>query len=246
MISGLATIENAMRPKLTQLEIIANNLANVNTTGFKRDRSFLEVLQQSITTADGTSTEDVEEIRQYTDFSQGSLNKTGNPLDVAIKGRGFMAIETPNGTRYTRNGNFQLSTDGTLVTSEGFPVIGQAGRIRFPNVDRVQQGNISIAGSGEIMLDKETIGQLRIVDFEKPELLQKDHQSLFIADPSQQVIEKADSDTSFRQGYLEDSNVNGIEEMIQMIELTRSFEADQKALHAEDGSIEKSIEVGKV
>jgi len=246
MINGLSSLEDAMRPKLTQLEIIANNLANVNTTGFKRDRSFLKVLQQSIPTADGTATEDVQQVRQYTDFSQGSLNKTGNPLDVAIKGRGFMVVETPNGIRYTRNGNFQLSTDGTVVTSEGFPVLGQAGRIRFPNVERVQQGTVSIAGSGEIMLDKETIGQLRIVDFEKPQLLQKDHQSLFIADPGQPVIEKTESDTSIRQGYLEDSNVDGIEEMIAMIELTRSFEADQKALHAQDSSIEKSIEVGKV
>jgi flagellar basal-body rod protein FlgF len=246
MINALAALEDAMRPKLTQLEIIANNLANVNTTGFKRDRSFLEVLQQTITNADGSATEDVEEIRQYTDFSQGSLNKTGNSLDVALKGRGFMVVETPNGMRYTRNGNFQLSTDGTVVTSEGFPVMGLNGRIQFPNVQRLQQGTISIAGSGEIMLDKETIGQLRVVDFEETGLLKKDHQSLFMADPNQRIVEGIGKETSIRQGYLEDSNVEGIEEMIAMIELTRSFEADQKALHAEDQSIEQSIQIAKV
>jgi len=247
MIGGLYSSEAAMRPKMAQLEILANNLANINSTGFKRDRAFLEVLTKTIEGApDGTAAQEVEVVRQHTDFSEGSLNETGNPLDVAIRGRGFLVVDTPNGVRYTRNGNMQLSTDGTLVTSEGFPVMGTKGRIQFPDLQRFVQGSVKIADSGEVVVDKDIIGHLRIVDFLDLNGLKKDHQSLFMADPFMPVIEGPGQSTAVKQGFLEESNVEGIEEMVAMIELSRSFEADQKALQAQDASLEKSIEVGRL
>lgn len=247
MIKGLASSEASMRPKMARLEVLANNLANINSTGFKRDRVFVELLKESaVAQAQGKGDLEGVKVTQYTDFSEGSLQQTGNPLDLALQGRGFFVVDTPRGQRYTRNGNFKLSTDGSLITSEGYSVQGDGGKIRFPDIRKLQEGKVAISDTGEITLDREQMGHLRVVDFADLTRLQKDHQSFFMAEPGNIMMEGPGNGTAVRQGYLEESNVEGIEEMITMIELNRNFETDQKVIQAQDATIDKSLEVGRL
>ncbi len=247
MIKGLYTSETSMRPMMARMEVIANNLANINSTGYKRDRVFVRMLKDSAAVqAEGKGEMEGVDAQKYIDFSEGSLNQTGNPFDLAIQGRGFFAVETPNGVRYTRNGNFKLNTDSVLVTGDGYPVLASTGAVQLPHLDKTQQANVRISETGEVIVDKDTIARLRIVDFDRLDLLKKDQKSLFVADSGETIIEGPGQLTSVRQGYLEESNVEGIEEMIAMIEMHRNFEMNQKAIQSQDATLEKSNEVGKL
>ncbi len=247
MIRGLQTAEAAMRPKLMRMELIANNLANVNTTGFKRDRLFVQMLKDSSApTADAAGDLSGVSVTQGIDFTEGSLRQTGNPLDVAIQGRGFFAVNTPDGVRFTRSGSFRLSTDGSLVNADGYQVVGTSGPIQFPDVQKLQQATVSVSETGEVMIDRETIGKIRVVDFPDASVLSKETASLFKAAPGAAETDGPVSPSAVKQGYLEESNVNGVEEMIAMTEIQRSFDTDQKVLQAMDDSLTKSLEVGKM
>ena len=247
MIDGIQTAETAMRPKLTRMELIANNLANVNTTGFKKDRLFIRMLNDSVAAGtDAAGDLDGLQVTQATDFTEGSLRQTGNPLDVAIQGRGFFVVNTPDGERYTRAGGFQLSPGGILINGAGAQVEGTGGPIRFPDMTRVAQASVTISESGEVMIDKETIGKLRVVDFADTSVLAKETASLFTAPPGTPLIEGPAGDATVRQGCLEESNVDPVHEMIAMTELQRSFDTDQKVLQALDDSVTQSLQVGKV
>jgi flagellar basal-body rod protein FlgF len=247
MIKGIFSSEASMRPKMAKLEVIANNLANINSTGFKKDLLFMQMLKDSASAqASGKGELDGLKINRATDFSDGVLNQTGNTFDLALQGRGFFVAETPQGMRYTRNGNFKLSADGVLTTADGYPVMGAGGRIQLPQKERMQQGVITVTDTGEIVLNKEIIAKLRIADFEDLGTLKKDQKSFFAASGAERILEGADTTTYVKQGFLEGSNVEGIEEMIAMVELTRGFETDQKIITAQDSTIEKSLEVGRV
>jgi len=247
MIKGIQAAETSMRPKMMRLEVIANNLANVSTTGFKRERLFVQMLKDSSAPqADPTGELDGVKVTEGIDLTQGSLQQTTNPLDVALQGRGFFVVDTPRGVRYTRNGSFHLATDGTLVNSDGFPVAGANGQIHFPDLQHLQQGTVSITETGEILVDKDTIGKLRVVDFADATGLKKDTASLIEAPPEKPVQEGPGPATAVKQGFVEESNVDGVEEMIAMTELQRSFETDQKVLQAMDDSLTKTMEVGKL
>jgi flagellar basal-body rod protein FlgF len=247
MIKGIYSAEAAMRPKMTQMEVLANNLANINSTGFKKDLVFMRMLKESAAgSPDGRTDMTGVEARKAVDFSEGSLQQTGNPLDLAIEGPGFFAVDTPRGMRLTRNGNFKLSPDGTLVTGEGYAVLSTAGPITIPRADKLPKGSISINEAGELSSDKEPFGRIQLVNVDRPDMLQKDHESLFMPDPRDPVRDIQEDQTVIRQGYLEESNVEGIEEMIAMIELNRSFETDQKMIQAQDQSLDRVMEIGRV
>jgi flagellar basal-body rod protein FlgF len=246
MIKGIQTAETAMRPKMARMEVIANNLANVNTTGFKRDRLFVQMLNDSVGgKTDAAGDLDGVRVTEGVDFSEGSLRQTGNPLDVAIQGRGFFAVNTPGGVRFTRNGSFRLSADGSLVNTDGYQVEGTGGAIRFPGIEKLQQATVSIAETGEVLIDKDPIGRLRIVEFADTSVLSKESASLFSAAPGALMTEGSSS-SAVKQGVLEESNVDGVEEMIAMTELQRSFDTDQKVLQALDDSVAKSLDVGRL
>jgi flagellar basal-body rod protein FlgG len=247
MIKGIYAAEAAMRPKMTRMEVLANNLANINSTGFKKDRVFMSMLKESAAgrTDDRTDMAGVD-ARRAIDFSGGSLQQTGNPLDLAIEGPGFFAVETPRGIRLTRNGNFKLSPDGTLITGEGYAVLSSAGHITIPQADRIPKESISINEAGLLSTGKETIGRIQLVDVERTASLQKDHESLFIPDPRDPIRDIEEDQTVIRQGYLEESNVEGIEEMIAMIELSRSFETDQKMIQAQEQTLDRVMDLGRV
>lgn len=245
MIKGLYS--SGARTLMVKIEVLANNLSNIHTDGFKRDSTFVEMLKSSEQTASEGPWEPSNQLRlgRTVDFTGGAVKETHNPLDVALDGGGFFVVKTPQGERYTRNGNFSVSLDGTLVTREGFPVMGSEGVIKFPDLEKLSSGSIHISTAGEITVDKLTIGSLKVVEFEIPQRLVKAGASLFSRDPNVDPQMTESALPGVRQGVLEESNVDGISELIQMIEVLRSFESNQKAVTAQDQSLERSMEVGK-
>lgn len=247
MIKSIYNSSAGMRSKMVNMEIIANNLANINSTGYKRDAAFTEILKDTgIEQVTGEPDTSGMVIRQYIDYTEGSLSKTDIPFDVAIMGRGFFVVETPNGLRYTRDGHFDLTPGGLLVTSEGFPVMGKEGKIQIPEVDKLTRTKLLIDESGEIMMDDKNLATLLIVDFRDLSKLTKEGKSLFSSSQNPVSIELSDMLVAVRQGYLETSNVDGIAEMVAMIELTRNYESNQKAIQAQDENLQKTNEIGKL
>jgi len=201
------------------MAVLANNLANVNTPGFKADQlNFSAVLDE----ATGTTTVGAG---QYVEFTPGSVETTGNPLDVAIDGDGFFMVDTPDGPRYTRNGSFHLGADGMLVTPEGYPVMGAGGPVAI-NPDTA---NVTISPSGEVFEDGTQVNTLSVVTFPAGVTPTKVGASLFKATgeiPAEQI--------RVTQGALERSNVEAVVEMTRMIEISRGYEAYQKLIQAMD------------
>ena len=176
MIKGIYSSEAAMRPKMARMEVLANNLANINTTGFKRDRVFVRMLEQSsAAAADGRGDMTGVTTGKYIDTTAGSLQQTENPLDLAIEGDGYFAVQTPRGVRLTRNGNFTLNKEGVLTTADGYPLLGTNGAIQIPQKEKLDIKSLSISASGEVSSGKEPLGQLRVVVPERADALQKDH-----------------------------------------------------------------------
>ena len=247
MIKGIYNAAAGMRPQSLKMDVVANNLANINSTGFKKENIFINILAGSGTASAKTAADRTQDdVKQYTDFSEGTLAQTTNRLDLAVQGRGFFTVETPNGIRYTRDGNFTLNADGTVVTMQGYPVLGTGGRIQLPDLQRLTASDLIINEGGEITVDRRTIGRLRIADFENLKNLRKDGHSLFEATDPEKGVAPDGKETIIRQGFLEESNVDGITEMIQLIEMTRSFESEQRSIQAQDGTLDKAMDVGRV
>jgi len=247
MIKGLYSSSNGMPPMQVRLEVIANNLANINTNGFKRDSLFVQMMNDSgvAPPAGAAEISSRVNVERVTDFAEGALVQTSNSLDLALQGSGFFVVQTPQGVRYTRNGNFSITLDGTLTTQEGYPVLGKEGAIKFPDLQKLAQESVAVAATGEVSVGKNTIGTLRIVAFEHPHRLKKEGGSLFGVDPTNDPGVRDVELPTVRQGFLEESNVDGIAEMIEMIEITRHFESNQKAIAAQDATLEKVLEAGK-
>ena len=243
MIKGLYTTAAGMYPRNLDEEVAANNLANINTTGFKKDAGhFKKLLDSQLALAaqlgKNMSDEDVQEV--LINFSQGTLAETNNPLDVAIQGDGFFVVQTPDGEKLTRDGHFQLDNTGNLVSSDGFPVMGSSGLISL------MEGDVSINQRGEIYQDDVMIDQLKVVDFPRPYPMRKDGENLFSL--TRNVKEKeVNEEVVVRQGFLEGSNVNPISEMIRLITISKTFQAGQKALQSQDRTLDKAVNsVGRV
>jgi flagellar basal-body rod protein FlgF len=220
-----------------QLGVIANNIANVNTTGYKADQSLFEEFLNSNAHEDNFIGRDrrvsyVQDRGTYRDFAQGPLQQTGNPLDIAIDGSAFLAVQTAGGERYTRDGNLQLDNQGQLVTLSGDPVLGNAGPIVFQPTDH----DINISPDGTItVLDGtsrvDTIrGKLRMVSFADAQSLLKQGSNLYAADPT---TAQADLKSTVQQGFVEKSNVNSVSEMSRMIEVTRAYSSVATMLQQE-------------
>jgi flagellar basal-body rod protein FlgG len=221
-------IYQAIRGSLIQgrrFDIISSNLANVGTTGFKKDtltfdRALLEYVK--------------------TDLSQGNLRLTGNSLDIALEGDGFFKIDTPRGIRYTRSGNFCLNANGMLVTKNGDPVLGKSGPIL------IGSGDIAIDTKGQITVGEAVVDTLSVDSFVRPERLRKEGLSYCIYTGDQKEIVKPEK-VLIKQGFLEESNVMVVEEMTKMIETLRAYESYQKIIQTFDETNYKAInEVGRV
>lgn len=206
-----------------KLEMTANHLANVDTSGFKADMvTFDEMLRSEM----------------GIDFSPGPLKTTGNALDLALEVDGFFKVRTARGDRYTRNGNFTLDAENILVTATGSPVMGEGGEITIEGRD------IQINREGEIFVDGALVDKLAVVSFESMQKMIKDGDSLFVGptDSSEISVETP----VVHQGALEGSNVEAVAEMTRMIEIMRTYEALQKMIQAYDETDGRIIsEVGK-
>jgi flagellar basal-body rod protein FlgG len=221
--------------KSRNMQVLAQNIANANTPGFKKDRiSFRDYIipvdNRPPGVVDGRVMTELDEVS--TDFSSGTLMRTGNPLDVAINGDGFFALE---GNRYTRNGAFRIDEEGYLVTQDGIKVLGDGGPVS------IQGSKVDIDSSGEIFVDDVSVGRLKIVDFSDRGVLRKAGGGAFFTESAGQ-----ETDATVSQGYLEASNVEVIKELVQMIETQREFESYQKIIQSFDDAASKTInEMGR-
>lgn len=211
-----------------EMDVVANNIANINTIGYKADGSlFAEYLSSNAAGGAGAGglgrISFVQDSGVWHDMNQGALERTGNPLDIAIDGQGYLVVQTRRGERYTRNGSLQINAQGQLVTGDGDPVMGDGGPIRFQTNDQQiaisRDGTIS-ARQGGSNVDSPR-GRLRVVDFASPRQLQKDGGGTFSAvDGAAPTPIKS---VAIVQGAVEKSNVRGVVEMSRMIEISRAY-----------------------
>lgn len=279
------------------VETIANNVANANTPGFKRDQlSFKEQLTALTKGTDDVdlpskefSPEDfyrsygaedayVKVDGSYTIHDQGQLTPTNNPLDLGLSGQGFFEVLTPAGVRFTRKGTFSIDKNGTLVTDQGFPVLSK-GNLQAPlniqapaattlagnqvikqgeegrapagqqpsNDDRkinIGNGRVSITPQGEVFISGNKVADLSVIEFKDQHTLRKEGNSLYINDDAANML--AANKTAVHQGFLEESNVNAVTEMSNLIKANRQFESIQRAIKAYDSITGRSVnEIGK-
>jgi flagellar basal-body rod protein FlgF len=229
-----------------QLDVVANNIANVNTTGFKADSSLFEEYLMPGAHEDNFVGGDrrlsyVQDRGTFHDLSQGPVQQTKNPLDLAISGNGFLVVQTAAGERYTRDGGLQLNSQGQLVTAAGDPVLGGSGPIVLQPTDH----DFNVSPDGTITVVEGTgrtdsvRGKLRLVSFADAQKLLKEGSNLYSASEG---AAQADTKSQVEQGYIEKSNVNAVTEMSRMIEVTRAYTQIATMLQQESDLHKSAIE----
>nr|WP_320147966.1 flagellar basal-body rod protein FlgF [uncultured Anaeromusa sp.] len=259
MIRGIYAAASGMIAEGLRTDVTANNLANVNTTGFKKEiavnKDFEKMLLWRIN--DGMETPQIGSVgagaavdQIVTDHSQGSTRSTQGSLDVAIAGDGFFVVQTPQGQRYTRAGSFAVGANNQLVTMQGYAVLGRDGQ---PIVLEGPGGGsrVNITSDGVVEMNATEaggvpteVGRLQVVSFADAKRLAKEGQNLFTAPGGDRPQPVATPD--LQQGYLEMSNVNAVQEMVNLITAYRAYEIDSKAVQSEDSLLDKAVnEVGR-
>jgi flagellar basal-body rod protein FlgF len=262
-----------------RLDTIANNLANSDTNGFKKDQvAFRSIMSSAVTAAmkeeiprkpymdkdfhrlDGADKAYVAVDGAFTDFAQGRAKVTGSPLDVALEGNGFLEVLSPQGVRYTRQGSLRINQEGSLVTTDGFPVLNSGGQeaaggapvpreellARAIQLNPAQGGKVTITTDGRIFQGQQEAAQLSVVEFIDPRLLQKEGNSLF-RNENTANLSGVPSNTSVKQGMLETSNVNAVAEMAELLKATRMFEANEKIVRTYGDLESRAVnELGKL
>ena len=238
MIRGIYTGAAGMSVKKTWLEVVSNNLANANTAGFKKDVvAFRNLIDSNNFFVDenqgGNGVEAV-----VTDFSQGVLRETGNPFDLSIEGKGFFVLSDGTEQNYSRDGHFQLNAEGVLVGPRGLPVQGENGDIVITDND------FSVNRNGEIFSNGKLIDKLQILDF-PPGALEKAGNNLYSLKPN--APEPLSVQSQIIQGHLEEANINIVEEMVNLIMLSRSFNDNQKMIQTQDDTLRRAVQdLGRV
>ncbi len=240
-----------------RMAVISNNLANANTTGYKNDklafkdtmahyahdyiREPLENLRSEPLFPEAHLLSRVRLAVERTDFTSGAIETTGNPLDVAISGNGFFNVLTPQGEMQTRNGVFSQNSDGTIVTGQGFPVLGEGGPIVIPEGTK----NVHIDNEGRIFADNVEIGAFQITAIQQPEInMEKVGMNLFRLRDGAEAVPVEEpflNGTTISQGFREKANVNVVTEMVKMIEVQRAFEANMKSMQTADSMDKEAI-----
>ncbi|HYF93344.1 MAG TPA: flagellar hook-basal body protein [Symbiobacteriaceae bacterium] len=260
MLRGIYTSASGMLADQRRLDVVANNLANAATTGFKREttvsKAFTEFLIERVN--DGTPAGGLPTavgrlgigtyiVNTATRLTTGSLQPTGNPLDVALTGDGFFVVKTPQGVRYTRQGSFRENGDGTLVTPEGYEVLVDGHSVR------AEEGNLSFTTDGDVMAGAQNLGRLTVLTSLDLGALRKEGNGFWVraGDAGDFPVLLTPAETSGRYelkvGHLEASNVESVTEMVEMMTTMRSFEANQRALQAQDETLQKAVtEIGRV
>lgn len=253
MVRGLYTAYTGMLNQQYRMDTITNNLANSATTGYKKEgatsQSFDELMITKLRDSSegfvdrriGATTLGVKIGENFTDYTQGSLKATDNQLDVALAGDGFFEISFKNkagveSMKYSRDGSFALTKDGWLVTKDGDFVQGINGNIQLNT-----QSEVEIDTTGRIFEDGEVVDRIKVVDFEDYNYLRKYGENMYT--PVEGARQKS-ADVTFRQGYLEQSNVNVISEMVELITIARAYEANQKFIQTADDTLSKDVTLG--
>ena len=247
MIKGLYTSALGMTTQMKRMDVVANNIANANTTGFKRDtvatQSFSAELARRLDdpatpagrdhdTPMGKMSMGVFVDTVYTDFSTGSLTATGGVYDLALLDSGFFTIATDAGLRYTRDGSFTINAERTLCTKDGYAVQGQSGNITIPD------GFVTIAEDGGIYVEGQYVDRLLLADFENPDSLRKAGANLFST--TADSVEKPMT-SLVQQGTIENSNINPVREMVEMIALSRAYETNQRMIGIHDTMLGRAV-----
>jgi flagellar basal-body rod protein FlgF len=218
--------------QMHRLEVAAQDLANVNSPGYKGQRlSFSEVLASSVPASERSGGL-VAVGGHKTNMNPGEIHSTGNPFNLAIEGDGYFVVQTVRGERYTRSGNFTLRDDGTLITSGGNPVLGEAGPLQ------INGGKMVVAADGTVSTDQGEAGKLRIVRLIDPQRILKEGANLF---QSARLNIGEVANVQIMQGGLEQSNVNSIDSMVLLIANQRQFDAYERAIRLMDSATEKMI-----
>jgi flagellar basal-body rod protein FlgF len=221
-----------------QMDVLANNVANLSTPAFKGEHVlFAQYLAQATPTERIAYVQDVGTTR---DTRQGPLSRTGNPLDVALQGDGYLAVQAPDGTHYTRNGHLQLDAQGTLVTSQGYPVLGQGGQpvALPPGSDAVTVGT-----DGTVATDSGPVGRLQVVEFQQPQAMLAGAGGLYTTAETPQPA----AATKVMQGMIEESNVQSVVEMTRLLNAARSAGTIKEMIDGESDRMRDAIEkLGKV
>ncbi len=239
-LSRQATLER-------HLAVVANNLANVNTNGYKGDQTLFEEFLNSNAHEDNFQAQDrrvsyVQDRGTFHDFSQGPASRTNNPLDVAISGTGFLVVQAPGGERYTRDGGMHLNSTGQLVTASGDAVLGTSGPIVFQPTDH----DIAISADGTITVlegasrTDSIRGKLRLVNFADVQKLNKEGNNLYSAAAG--TSPQQDTKSTVQQGFVEKSNINAVVEMSRMIEINRTYTSIANMLAASHDLHKSAIE----
>jgi flagellar basal-body rod protein FlgF len=231
-----------MQSRMQSLDLVANNLANSSTSGYKTDGEFYTLFASEAGGEDEPGSSAVPMIqRQWTDFTQGLLEPTNNPLDFGLSGKGFFAVQGPSGPLYTRNGNFRFSTSGALVTGEGYPLLQQNGQPLQANTAQP----LEVSRDGEITQSGKSIGRIKLVEFESPAGLTKFGGSYFSNSTGKEPVEATGA--QIYQGKIEASNVSASHGAVRIVGLSRQFEMMQKAISLSNDMGKKAIEeVAKV
>lgn len=269
MIKGIYTAAAGMMAQMAKQDVVANNIANVNTYGFKKDTTLCRSFPEMLISRLGETTTDADGIERgmqpvvigtlgtgaavdkiITDFSAGNLTKTDNSTDAAINdstGSMFFVVRAPDGQQhYTRDGAFKINSQGLLTTSQGYPVLDdQDNPIMVVDVENNPDsinGNFAIDGQGQVLVNDEPVAKLKIVQFPNLQVLQKTGGTWTSNQQPNQV-----ANPQIMPGYIEESNVNSVKEMVNLITVVRAYESLQKVVDAEDQTTQIAIdEVGSV
>lgn len=248
MLRRLELAGHSMITRMAQMETITNNLANINTKGFKKDKLFVHGLIEKIKALqkkDELSRPHVPYTAAVSDFTQGELVDTNRPFDVAITGEGFFVVEIPDGEAYTRDGRFALSADGILTTLDGKIVLGEGGPIEI-DIEQNSASQILINEEGEILIDGKLSDKLQIITLDNPRKLIKMGSNLFQLADNSESPRPADN-VSVKQGFLEESNVNPVSEMVAMIHILHAYRTSEKVIKTHDSILGKAVNnIGRV
>jgi flagellar basal-body rod protein FlgF len=233
MVNGLYSAASAMDAAQQKHDVVAQNLANANVSGYRRrGLSFEQLLAQS-TSQVGSGVTGTRSSKEYSAFDAGPMQYTGNPLDAAVQGDSFFVLQGPKGPLYTRNGNFQINGKGQLQSSSGLLVNGTNGPIQIP----ADSKQITISPDGTVLADKNPVGQLQLAHFADDNNLIPAGTTLFTAPAD---VQPQTSTDKVLQGYREGSNVQVVNEMVNMIAGMRHFEAAQHALKTISDAVQQN------
>ncbi len=233
-----ATAASGMRSRTEALDLLANNISNSATAGYKSDREFYNLYVSA--GADGQTTmPDIE--RNWIDFSQGVVRDTGNPLDVALSGKGFITADAPGGPLYTRNGSLRLSATGILQTADGYPVRATTPTGHIQAQVGADAGPLEIQRDGSVVQDGQILGALTLADWPKRDGIAKQSGTYFGLDHSDSEPAAPDG-VEVLQGKLESSNASPAESAVQLVGVLRQFEALQRAISLGAEMNKKAVE----